>query len=112
MVVHLGLASAQLGVAVSQGQARSQSVPTTTTTTTTASVDAPADEARVAERDRKQYAIRVGSLRGSASPRWMRGFKQYMRAHSRFDNVNARLYLRRKLGDGYDGLFELTVALL
>lgn len=105
MVVHLGLASAQLGVAVSQGQARSQSVPTTTTTT--ASVDAPADEARVAERDRKQYTIRVGSLRGSASPRWMRGFKQYMRAHSRFDNVNARLYLRRKLGDGYDDLFEL-----
>ncbi|QDZ23727.1 hypothetical protein A3770_11p62450 [Chloropicon primus] len=37
----------------------------------------------------------------------MKGFKEYMRDHSRYQNVNARLYLRKKLGQGYDDLYEM-----
>lgn len=61
------------------------------------------------EKDRKNYVIRVGSLRGSASPRWLQGFRSYMRENSRYQNVNARLYLRRKVGQGYEDLQDFKL---
>ena len=47
-------------------------------------------------RRRDQYVLRVGSVRGSANPRWLKGFKKYMKENSQFDNVNVRLHLNKK----------------
>jgi hypothetical protein len=61
------------------------------------------------ELDRNHYTLKVGSLRNSASPRWLKGFKSYMRTHSHYDNVHLRLHLKKKMEQSYQDLSRSKV---
>ena len=61
------------------------------------------------ELDRNHYTLKVGSLRNSASPRWLKGFKTYMRTHSHYANVHLRLHLKKTMDQSYKDLSRSKV---